>query len=192
MSRPKKQRVRGPEDIDANWRDRCLVLWEEDDARPPDRERGPDALTRFSGMHKNHTDPVHVLDLSEESVMFYRGGWVLGHTCEGAWLGIMFTPGQPAAEPPPAPPVPSIESAAIRDETGTVWSVPRPGRHHDVIAYMRKEGYRGSVNKQGQQGFVLTNRQFVPRRDAMAYAIAAGQVEEGETISSQLSTEDLW
>lgn len=85
-----------------------------------------------------------------------------------------------------------IVSAAIRDDSGTVWSVPQPGRHHDVIAYMRRSGYKGPVAGPDQQGFVLSNGNFCLRRAAMRVAKKAGQIKGGKAIGSVLTSEDLW
>lgn len=59
-----------------------------------------------------------------------------------------------------------IVAAAIRDIDGKVWSVPPPGRHHDVIQLMRAEGYTGPVSGEDQQGFLLNDGRFCRRKAA--------------------------
>lgn len=85
-----------------------------------------------------------------------------------------------------------IVASAIRDIDGKVWSVPSPGRHHDVIALMRNEGYNGPVNQIDQQGFLLSNGMFCRRKAAMRVAEKANQIKNGKPISSVLTSEDLW
>lgn len=85
-----------------------------------------------------------------------------------------------------------IECAAIRDVDGKVWSLPRPARHHDIIKSMREAGYTGPVNDIDQQGFVLSDGRYCPRKPAACVAKAAGQLKNGEMSCSQLLSEDLW
>lgn len=84
-----------------------------------------------------------------------------------------------------------IEAAAIRDDTGKVWSVPQPGRHHDVIRLMRESGYTGQVGGD-LQGFLLNNGMFCRRKPAKRIAEQAGQLKNGRTVASVLTSEDLW
>lgn len=84
-----------------------------------------------------------------------------------------------------------IVRAAIRGDFNGIHSVPQPGRHCDVIRDMRESGYDGSVHGD-RQGFLLSDGSFVTRRDAMQIAINAGQLVGGRSISSTLTTEDLW
>jgi hypothetical protein len=90
-----------------------------------------------------------------------------------------------------------VEAAAIRSDTGDgmVYSVPRPGRHHDVIRHMRAHGYEGGVQG-GLQGFVLSDGRFVMRKAALQVARKAGQLlERAPTAGSWahgLFSEDVW
>jgi len=82
---------------------------------------------------------------------------------------------------------PTVEKAAIL-HAGVVYSVPRPGRHHDVIQAIIAAGKHGSFLN---QGFVLSNGSYVNRAEAAAIAIASGQI----TVlrwPSLLYSEDLW
>lgn len=86
----------------------------------------------------------------------------------------------------------SIESAAIRDIDGKVWTLPQPARHHDVIRLMRESGYTGPVSGQDQQGFLLSNGIYCRRKAAYSVAKKSGQLKNGKMIGSQITTEDLW
>ena len=85
-----------------------------------------------------------------------------------------------------------IETAAIRDINGKVWTLPRPRRHHDIIRSMREAGYDGPVNGVDQQGFVLSDGRYCRRKVAWHVAEDAGQLKNGKMIGPQLTTEDLW
>lgn len=67
-----------------------------------------------------------------------------------------------------------IERAAI-DFDDVVWSVPAPGRHHDVMAYILTE-CPGYEHVGGEQGFVTNRGRFVGREEARLIAEAAGQI----------------
>jgi hypothetical protein len=83
-----------------------------------------------------------------------------------------------------------IERVAIMDDAGKVWAVERPGRHHDVIKFMRGAGYLGSVHR---QGFVHSNGKFVERKRALSIATRAGQLlGEPSAPAHGLFSEDVW
>lgn len=83
-----------------------------------------------------------------------------------------------------------IEAAAIMFRGGAV-SVPRPGRHPDVI----KEIIRrfGLTEKDwpviGEQGFITDDGHFVGRREAARIAHEAGQTTQR---LARLFSEDVW
>lgn len=82
----------------------------------------------------------------------------------------------------------TIERAAIRRYT-TVWSVPRPGRHHDVIAFMAEQG----VDARGcDQGFTTSTGRYVDRFEAMDIARAAGQIVGEPSMPDRLFSEDIF
>lgn len=90
----KMQRVRTRQDIPDNWRERLVVLWSEDDARPVDRERGTEAFERIAGFNadaKRETHHIHTAHEYGDDVFtyFYRGGWVFRSTCEGTQVGVL-------------------------------------------------------------------------------------------------------
>ena len=86
-----------------------------------------------------------------------------------------------------------VDRAAIRINDGTLFSVDRPGRHHDVIREIRESGYTGPVGGD-RQGFILSNGNFVMRKAALRVAIKAGQVlrEECHAPAVGLFSEDVW
>lgn len=81
-----------------------------------------------------------------------------------------------------------VVRAAIRDKNGVVYSVPVPGRHHNVIALMREKGV--SHLRIDKQGFILSNGAFATRDEALVVARNANQVEK--IIGGTLTSEDLW
>lgn len=92
----------------------------------------------------------------------------------------------------------TIEAAAIRYD-GVTWTVPRPGRHHDVIAFaLRERPWLESIG--GEQGFVTSTGRFVDRKEARQIAEAANQIIEscgadGVPFKRQhpdLFSEDVW
>jgi hypothetical protein len=80
-----------------------------------------------------------------------------------------------------------IDAAAIRHR-GVVYSVERPGRHHDVIRSICAAGY-GPVGGDSEQGFVTTDGRFVDRREASLIARMGGQVM---FVEDTLFSEDVW
>ncbi len=98
-----------------------------------------------------------------------------------------------------SPIVERIEAAAISLD-GVVWSVPRPGRHHDVIQHvLRKRPELDFVG--GAQGFVTSTGRFVGRYEAKDIARAADQIIASEIGPGgvpfkrqypELFSEDVW
>lgn len=83
-----------------------------------------------------------------------------------------------------------ITAAAIKHPSGTVYSVPAPGRHHNVIALMVKE--RTGQVMQSAQGFITSTGRFVDRVEARAIATQAGQLLDRDGGLPQLYSEDVW
>ena len=83
-----------------------------------------------------------------------------------------------------------VVRAAIRDNTGTVHSLPPPARHCDVLHSMFEKGIRGSFLD--GQGFELEDGTFVNRVEAGKAAIEAGQIKELAYTNDELFSEDLW
>lgn len=84
----------------------------------------------------------------------------------------------------------TIEGAAIR-HAGKIYSLPRPARHHDVIARVRGLGLGGPVSAHAQ-GFVTDRGRFVDRREACTIARLAGQIVEKHGPRDVLFSEDVW
>lgn len=82
-----------------------------------------------------------------------------------------------------------IVAAAIK-EGKMVCSVPRPGRHGDVMREMAGAGVPIPIN--GEQGFLTSDGLFVRREFAKAIAMAAGQILPGRGSHRELFSEDLW
>lgn len=82
-----------------------------------------------------------------------------------------------------------IVAAAIK-QGKVICSVPRPGRHHDVIRQMAAAGFPIPVD--GAQGFLTDDGLFVDRRHALAIAQTAKQVTVKNGNAKELFSEDLW
>lgn len=76
------------QDIDSNWRDHCVMIWQEDDALVPDKEHTNNAFERISALSLTSM-PFHEIDEIDQFVYFYSGGWVRVINYEGGWVGIM-------------------------------------------------------------------------------------------------------
>jgi hypothetical protein len=84
-----------------------------------------------------------------------------------------------------------IVRAAIRYD-GTVYSLPAPARHHNVIALMIRDGLPNESCAIHNQGFVTSTDRFVDRYEAFRIARAAGQLWRSPTPPDMLTSEDVW
>ena len=83
-----------------------------------------------------------------------------------------------------------ITAAAIC-QGGTVYQLPPPARHHDIIRHMIDVvGLPPPVL--GEQGFVTSDGRFLPRLKAFVVAKDAGQIIPGGRPTHLLFSEDLW
>ena len=91
----------------------------------------------------------------------------------------------------------TIERAAIKIDD-TVHSVPKPGRHHDVIRVVYDATGKTVF---GEQGFVTSTGRFVNRRVARKIAENAKQLIAGRrdndgipyvATDDRLFSEDVW
>ena len=87
--------------------------------------------------------------------------------------------------------VETIERAAIF-YNGTIYSVPRPGRHHTVIQMMARDGFPNEAMALKNQGFVTNTGRFVDRYEGAKIARAAGQIVRDPTPPDMLTSEDVW
>jgi hypothetical protein len=85
----------------------------------------------------------------------------------------------------------TVERAAIKDHDGKVYTVPRPGRHHDVIKMMVNSYFR-PIPITGEQGFVLSDGTFADRVRAREVAEAANQLLSRASTGKELFSEDVW
>ena len=84
----------------------------------------------------------------------------------------------------------TIETSAVKKPDGVVIDLPRPARHHNVIAKICEEPGVKYVGSDSVQGFITSEGRFVDRQEAFAIAANAGQI----IIQSNhiLFSEDLW
>jgi len=68
-----------------------------------------------------------------------------------------------------------VDRAAILFD-GVIYSVPRPGRHHDVIRFMAEKFGPDWYLHDDEQGFVLSDGSFADRARAWEHAVLAGQL----------------
>jgi len=82
-----------------------------------------------------------------------------------------------------------IERAAVLHDD-VVYSVPRPGRHHDVCQSMWRIGLPPEAQR--VQGFVTSLGRFVDREEGVAIAREAGQIVGKTGPDRLLFSEDMW
>jgi hypothetical protein len=82
-----------------------------------------------------------------------------------------------------------IKQAAIKDDTGKIWTLPRPARHNGILRYMCDSGINGSFLD--GQGFILDDNSWVDRKQAAEHALATGQCLK-LIAPPDLYSEDLW
>lgn len=85
-----------------------------------------------------------------------------------------------------------IENAALLTEDGRVASLPRPARHHDVIAQMTRDGCTSDYIARCEQGFTTDTIPFVRRAPAKRIAEKGGQLIGEPIHARELFSEDLW
>ena len=83
----------------------------------------------------------------------------------------------------------TIATAAILHE-GAPYSVPRPGRHGDVVRLLDGK-FPGAGPFVEEQGFMTSAGRFVGREEAGRIALAAGQTP-ALRWGRELFSEDLW
>lgn len=87
-----------------------------------------------------------------------------------------------------------IVAAALRHESGMVFTLARPHRHNDIIHWFGKR--RLSIEEfvgLCEEGFLTSDGRFVGRKEAARIAIAAGQVKQKDLCAfPSIFSEDLW
>ena len=83
-----------------------------------------------------------------------------------------------------------ITGVALLTPDGSLWSLPRPYRHHHIFALA---AFTGKGVDPSTQGFTTTLGRFVDRQEAAKVAAQAGQhMRRGHDPVSTLYSEDLW
>ena len=81
-----------------------------------------------------------------------------------------------------------IARAAIKlSDTGEVFSLPPPNRHHNIITILPRH-----LKMHDKQGFVTSEGNFVDRRTAKKIAMAAKQLLPRAMKLEELYSEDVW
>jgi len=89
---------------------------------------------------------------------------------------------------------------------GVLYSLPSPNRHHHILWILAKrKGDEGAPEVADEhlltetlnagdnsQGFLDADGQYLNRADGLIRAQATGQIKNGKTIGSVLTSEDLW
>lgn len=86
-----------------------------------------------------------------------------------------------------------IKQAAIKDESGVVYTLPIPARHNDIFRVIigTKEDEANKRLHLCVQGFILDDDTFVDRVEAGKIAIEFKQIVDLKW-PPQLYSEDLW
>ncbi len=82
-----------------------------------------------------------------------------------------------------------ITGVALIATDGTMWTLPPPYRHGDIIFILAGRGHKTPIK--GEQGFVLNDGKFINREDALKLARDNGQLLK-EHNPKYLFSEDLW
>lgn len=85
-----------------------------------------------------------------------------------------------------------VVAAALLTVDGKIFSVPAPGRHHDVIRHMREQGVSVEAIARSEQGFTTDTYPFIRRQPALRVAERAGQILKAPIHPKMLFSEDLW
>jgi hypothetical protein len=71
------------------WDEKCLILFEEDDALTPDRETSNDAYKRLSGNLFGLAKAVLRIDEGDCITTFFSDGWFVGSDCGLGFVGMV-------------------------------------------------------------------------------------------------------
>lgn len=77
------------------------------------------------------------------------------------------------------------------EDLPSLWSLPKPYRHHHIFTVMSALNVRGSRDH-CEQGFLDSAGRFLTRKQALLNAQLHGQLKNGEIIGGVLTSEDLW
>lgn len=87
-----------------------------------------------------------------------------------------------------------LDGAPWPHQADIVVHVPRPGRHHNIVAMLASRGMEWPIGFESDgyvQGFITESGVFLDRIEAEAYAREHGQLN-GPVIGGELTSEDLW
>jgi hypothetical protein len=85
----------------------------------------------------------------------------------------------------------TITAAAISYQ-GEHYSVPVPGRHHNVFRLLDETFPGQAPFGDCVQGFLTSSGRFVDRKEGLAIATAAGQIAKKHGNPTILFSEDMW
>lgn len=83
-----------------------------------------------------------------------------------------------------------VVGVAIKAQDGTIYSLPPPNRHHNIIRLMTEAG-RSKLDMR-EQGFILSDHTYATREKAKIVAIAAKQLLPRASKSKELFSECIW
>lgn len=77
---------------------------------------------------------------------------------------------------------------------GSIYSLPPPNRHHDVIRHIVETTGVDHVNSLGEdQGFLDEDGNYLNRKQALVSAMINDQIKKGsKVLLGQLFSENLW
>lgn len=87
---------------------------------------------------------------------------------------------------------PPLTHVACRDTEDRIWALPRPFRHHHVLAVMRQHDAKCAEDNHVSQGFLDASGRYLHRKAAWVSAELNGQIKGGKIIGGVLTSEDLW
>lgn len=82
-----------------------------------------------------------------------------------------------------------LVAAAIKTPNGMIYT---GRRHYNIFNEAAQDTILSQELRKGTQGFIDEEGNFYNREEAKAHAIAIGQIQEENMISSTLTSEDLW
>lgn len=87
---------------------------------------------------------------------------------------------------------PPLTHVACIDTKGCIWSLPRPCRHHNVLAVMSQFGAKMNEARTQAEGFLDLDGTYLTRDQALVNAEIHSQIKGGKIIGGMLTSEDLW
>jgi hypothetical protein len=85
-----------------------------------------------------------------------------------------------------------IASALRHKETGQIWTLPAPARHHNIFRILPESMSSLEITSKTEQGFETNLRPFVDRKEAKIIARNADQLLDRASKLNILFSEDVW